>query len=223
MAARADAATRSTTSTPSREHGLARLRRRPRTRWPSPREIRDPERHKFTTPSGKIEIYSMALAANPDPYGLGRIPPIPTWIPPVDARSALSAACCARPSRGRARTRSTATSRCLARVDRDDVWMHTGRRRRARHRRRRSGARLQRPRRDRAAGRVTDRIAPGVVSIKEGAWFTPDARRRRHARLRQRADRRPLRAVRRHDLQHQPGRGRAGGLSWLVDTVPTSP
>ena len=23
--------------------------------------------------------------------------------------------------------------------------------------------------------RVTDRIAPGVVSIKEGAWFTPDA------------------------------------------------
>ena len=23
--------------------------------------------------------------------------------------------------------------------------------------------------------KVTDRIAPGVVSIKEGAWFTPDA------------------------------------------------
>jgi anaerobic dimethyl sulfoxide reductase subunit A len=23
--------------------------------------------------------------------------------------------------------------------------------------------------------RVTDRIAPGVVAIKEGAWFTPDA------------------------------------------------
>jgi anaerobic dimethyl sulfoxide reductase subunit A len=23
--------------------------------------------------------------------------------------------------------------------------------------------------------RVTNRIAPGVVSIKEGAWFTPDA------------------------------------------------
>jgi anaerobic dimethyl sulfoxide reductase subunit A len=22
--------------------------------------------------------------------------------------------------------------------------------------------------------RITDRIAPGVVSIKEGAWFTPD-------------------------------------------------
>ena len=24
--------------------------------------------------------------------------------------------------------------------------------------------------------RVTDRIAPGAVSIKEGAWFTPDAK-----------------------------------------------
>jgi len=29
---------------------------------------------KFTTPSGKIEIYSMALAANPDPYGPGPYP-----------------------------------------------------------------------------------------------------------------------------------------------------
>jgi len=27
----------------------------------------------------------------------------------------------------------------------------------------------------RLPARVTDRIAPGVVSIKEGAWFTPDA------------------------------------------------
>ena len=40
-------------------------------------QIRDPERHKFTTPSGKIEIYSMALAAKPDPYGLGRHPADP--------------------------------------------------------------------------------------------------------------------------------------------------
>ncbi len=47
-------------------------------------QIRDPENHKFSTPSGKIEIYSMALAAKPNPYGLGAIPPIPTWFEPVE-------------------------------------------------------------------------------------------------------------------------------------------
>ena len=55
------------------------------------REIRDPERHPFSTPSGKIEIYSTTLAAKPDPYGLGPIPPIPTWIPRPTSRRTLSA------------------------------------------------------------------------------------------------------------------------------------
>src|SRR5438093_998190 len=54
------------------------------------REIRDPERYPFSTPSGKIEIYSMTLAARPDPYGLGAIPPIPMWIEDeIDARYPL--------------------------------------------------------------------------------------------------------------------------------------
>ena len=54
-------------------------------------EIRDPERHRFTTPSGKIEIYSMALAAKPDPYGLGHISAIPTWTVALRGGHALSA------------------------------------------------------------------------------------------------------------------------------------
>jgi anaerobic selenocysteine-containing dehydrogenase len=47
-------------------------------------QIRDPDTHKFTTPSGKIEIYSLAMAARPDRYGLGAMPPIPTWFDPVE-------------------------------------------------------------------------------------------------------------------------------------------
>ena len=58
--------------------------------------------------------------------------------------------------------------------------------------------------------RVTDRIAPGVVSIKEGAWFTPDADGHGHARLRQRADRRPL-VARGGDPVQLLLRGRRGG------------
>src|SRR5258705_109837 len=85
-----------------RAKGLARL--------PAPddavafaKEIRDPDRHPFTTPSGKIEIYSMSLAARPDPYGLGAIPPIPTRIPqPIDPLYPLRLG----PPKSRARTHS---------------------------------------------------------------------------------------------------------------------
>jgi anaerobic dimethyl sulfoxide reductase subunit A len=155
-----------------RERGLARL--------PAPddavafaKEIRDPARHPFTTPSGKIEIYSVALAANPDPYGLGAIPPIPTWISLAeDRRHPLRLVS----PKSRARTHSIHGNQpILARADRDDVWIHPAD---ARARGITDGAAV-RVFNDRGAtilpARVTGRIAPGVVSIKEGAWFTPDA------------------------------------------------
>jgi anaerobic dimethyl sulfoxide reductase subunit A len=156
-----------------REAGLARL--------PAPddavafaQQIRDPEHHRFSTPSGKIEIYSTTIAAKPDAYGLGAIPAIPTWIPAVEPDPAHPLLLVS--PKSRARTHSTHDNQdVLSRADRRDVWMHP----------------------DDAAGRgvadgqlvrvfnargatvlpvkVTDRIAPGVVSIKEGAWFTPDA------------------------------------------------
>ena len=154
-----------------REHGLARLPA-PEDAVAFAREIRDPEHHKFTTPSGKIEIYSMSLAANPDPYGLGRIPPIPTWIPDApDARHPLQLMS----PKSRARTHSIHGNQpILSRADRDDVWMNTED----------AAARgivdgqSVRVFNDRGASilpaRVTDRIARGVVSIKDGAWFTPN-------------------------------------------------
>jgi len=157
-----------------RERGLARL--------PAPadavafaREIRDPERHPFTTPSGKIEIYSMALAARPDPYGLGPIPPIPTWIPETpDARHPLRLVT----PKSRARTHSIHDNQpVLARADHDDVWLHPAD---AAARGIVDGQRV-RIFNERGATelpvRVTGRIAPGVVSIKEGAWFALDPAR----------------------------------------------
>jgi len=155
-----------------RAQGLARL--------PAPddavafaKEIRDPERHPFSTPSGKIEIYSMAIAAKPDPYGLGPISPIPTWVPDAhDARYPLRLVT----PKSRARTHSIHDNQpILMRADRDDVWINTAD----------AAARgivdgqPVRVFNQRGAtslpARVTGRVAPGVVSIKEGAWFTPGA------------------------------------------------
>ena len=62
----------------------------------------------------------------------------------------------------------------LARADKDDVWIHPT------DATARGLANGQRVRVFNGRGatvlpvRITDRIAPGVVSIKEGAWFTPD-------------------------------------------------
>lgn len=149
-------------------------------RFPAPedavafaRQIRDPDNHKFSTPSGKIEIYSMTMAANPDPYGLGAMPPIPTWIPPVvpDGRYPLSL--CS--PKSRARTHSIhGNQKNLARVDPDDVWLNTAD---ARVRGIKDGQRVRVFNEHGATvlpAKVTGRIAPGVVAIKEGAWFAPD-------------------------------------------------
>jgi anaerobic dimethyl sulfoxide reductase subunit A len=149
-------------------------------RFPAPQDavafaaqIRDPEKHKFTTPSGKIEIYSMALAANPDPYGLGHIPPIPTWFEPVKPEARFPLMLCS--PKSRARTHSIHGNQDqLARIDPDDVWLNTED---AAKRGIVNGAKV-RIFNDRGStllpAKVTSRIAPGVVSIKEGAWFTPD-------------------------------------------------
>ena len=95
-----------------REHGLARMPA-PEDAVAFAREIRDPQGHPFSTPSGKIEIYSMTLAARPDPYGLGPIPRSRRGFPTTASGRARVAIRCAwsRRSRGRARTPSTITSR----------------------------------------------------------------------------------------------------------------
>ena len=155
-----------------REKGLARMPA-PEDAVAFAREIRDPERHPFSTPSGKIEIYATRLAENPSPCGLGPIPPIPTWIPdPADPRHPLQLLS----PKSRARTHSIHGNQpILERADRDDVWMNPAD---AAARGIANGDHV-RVFNDRGATilpvRVTARIALGVVSIKDGAWFTPDA------------------------------------------------
>ncbi|HEY4167986.1 MAG TPA: molybdopterin-dependent oxidoreductase [Reyranella sp.] len=137
------------------------------------KQIRDPDNHKFSTPSGKIEVYSTVLAAKPDFYGLGVIPPIPTWFDPVEPQSKYPLMLCS--PKSRARTHSIHGNQPqLARVDPDDVWMHVED---AQARGIVDGQKV-RVFNERGSTvlpvKVTDRIAMGVVSIKEGAWFTPD-------------------------------------------------
>jgi anaerobic dimethyl sulfoxide reductase subunit A len=154
-----------------REKGVARFAE-PEEQVAFARQIRDPDNHRFSTPSGKIEIYSTAMAANPDPYGLGAMPPIPTWIaPPASDYPLLLCS-----PKSRARTHSIhGNQEKLGRVDPDDVWLHPDD---AAARGIADGQRVRVFNEHGAVflpARVTDRIAPGVVSIKEGAWFSPDA------------------------------------------------
>ena len=155
-------------------------------------QIRDPDNHKFSTPSGKIEIYSMALAAKPDPYGLGRHSADPHLVRRRSTPDAKYPLMLCSP-KSRARTHSIHGNQpMLARIDPDDVWMNT------------DDAAVRgivngdtvRVFNDRGSTllpvKVTRRIAPGVVSIKEGAWFTPDRVGTDTQGLRQRAGGRSL-------------------------------
>ena len=147
LAARADARRRRRLRRLRRE-GRRALRAAARTPWPSPRRSAIPR----TTGSRRRRARSRSTRWRWRPS------PIPTgWAPfrrsrPGSCRSSRRRAyplmLCS-PSRGRARIRSTATSRVLARIDprrRLDAPDDAGG---ARHRRRRHGARVQRPRRDR--------------------------------------------------------------------------
>lgn len=150
-------------------------------RFPAPedavayaKQIRDPENHKFATPSGKIEMYSTSLGEHPDPFGLGEISPIPKWVPHIETSETFPLSMLS--SKSRARTHSIhGNQEKLNRVDPDDIWMHPVD----------AGARGiqdgQAVKVMSAAGssilpvRVTEDIARGCVSMKEGRWYMPDA------------------------------------------------
>ena len=92
---------------------------RPRTRWPSPREVREPERHPS---SRRRRARSRSTRRRsppiPTPTASDRIPPIPTWIPARRASSRWPLGASVGP-KSRARTHSTHDNQpILARADR---------------------------------------------------------------------------------------------------------
>jgi anaerobic dimethyl sulfoxide reductase subunit A len=155
-----------------RENGVARLPE-PADPVSFAAQIRDPENNRFSTPSGKIEVYSTTLADQPDPYGLGAIPPIPTYIPVDGPDSSHPLKLFSAKSRARAHS-ILANQPGLAKVDPQDVWMNPedaksrgivdGQRVRVFNQR---GATV-------LPVKVTGRVVPGAVSILEGAWYAPD-------------------------------------------------
>ena len=138
------------------------------------KEIRDPENHKFATPSGKIELYSTHLQNDPNPYGIGEIPPIPVWISHAETNEEFPLR--HHSSKSRARTHSIhANQEKLGKVDPDDIWIHP---QDAEER----GIQDGQPVKVMSAygatilpARVTENVGLGITSMKEGKWYTPDA------------------------------------------------
>jgi len=143
-------------------------------RFPAPEHAVAFADKKFTTPTGKIEIYSTVLAARPDPYGLGAIPALPSWIAPPEPDPRYPLALCT--PKSKARTHSIHGNQPgLARIDPDAVWLHPDD---AAARGIADGGQVRVFNQYGATvmtAKVTGRIARGVVSINEGAWHAPDA------------------------------------------------
>jgi anaerobic dimethyl sulfoxide reductase subunit A len=138
-------------------------------------EIKDPENHRFPTPSGKIEIYSQELAAMKNPL----VPPIPKyleawegWADPLRARYPLQLI--TPHSRSRVNSALDNIPRLKALAE-DRLWINPAD---AGARGIRNGDRV-RVFNDRgcliAVAKVTDGIIQGAVSLDQGAWFRPDA------------------------------------------------
>jgi len=142
----------------------------------------DPEANPLTTPSGKIEIYSAALAEVAATWELpegDRITPLPEYLasregPEDPLRETYPLQLIGHHYKGR--THSTyGNVPWLQEAHPQHMWLNPAD---ARARGIENGDVVEvfnDRGRVRIPARVTPRIAPGVVSIPQGAWFRPDA------------------------------------------------
>jgi len=138
------------------------------------KEIRDPGKHPFATPSGKIELFSKALFEMNKPE-IGGVPKyVAAWEGPEDELVRKYPLQCIGPH-GKRRTNSTHDeNRRLENAEPFAMWISP---QDAEPRDIVDGDRI-RVFNDRGAltirAHVTKRVRPGVVSIPQGGWYTPD-------------------------------------------------
>ena len=139
-------------------------------------QIRDPNRFPFSTPSGKIEIYSINLADLNDP----RLPPIPKYIESWEGpRDPLTQKFPLQLITFHCKTRAHSNFyniRWLKELESHEIWINPT----DAVQRGIENGRKVRAFNDRGEiwilAKVTERIMPGVVAIGQGAWFCPDGK-----------------------------------------------
>lgn len=139
-------------------------------------QIENPEKNKFPTPSGKIEIFSHRFAEMKN----ASIPPIPTYIPsPEGSEDSLVEVypiqLISPHSRARANSQFDNVESIKKRAD-DNLWMNPiDALQRNIHDRESVYVYNQRGRM-RVTAKITPRITQGCASIDQGQWYAPDER-----------------------------------------------